>query len=302
MGVLIGPVDEALASHLGLQEGAGVLVREVVKGSPASQAGLKKYDVLQYFNDQLLVNQPQLQTLVRQAGAGASVKLTLFRGGKKEIVTVSIGEQEHHGHHQPRREQHRDRRQQGPPRHPMSHPNDTHIRGQLRNNDSMQREFQEFRKRMEELKSDSERMREEVERFRNRMQQLRNLHDSPSGKPVSDLPSPGRPKPPGAPEVRIVGPHEGTVTVVGSEGTTVITWKNKDGAGELRVHNGHKHLVARNAEGRVVSAGPVDTPEQRQQLPAPVREQLERIEKGMTAGSLPGNTGAAQSPPNVKVP
>ena len=94
LGLALGQVDESLASQIDLPEGVGVLVRAVLPDSPAAKAGVKQHDVLHYFNDQLLVNEPQLQTLVHQAGIGADVTLKLLRKGKAESVVVKLGEHE----------------------------------------------------------------------------------------------------------------------------------------------------------------------------------------------------------------
>jgi hypothetical protein len=90
LGVVLGPVDESLAAQLDLPEGVGVLVRAVMPDSPAAKAGVRQHDVLHYFNDQLLVNEPQLQTLVRQAGIGAEVTLKLLRKGRSETVVATL--------------------------------------------------------------------------------------------------------------------------------------------------------------------------------------------------------------------
>jgi hypothetical protein len=90
LGVVLGPVDESLAAQLDLPEGVGVLVWAVMPDSPAAKAGVRRHDVLHYFNDQLLVNEPQLQTLVRQAGIGTEVTLKLLRKGGSETVVATL--------------------------------------------------------------------------------------------------------------------------------------------------------------------------------------------------------------------
>src|SRR6476659_10127494 len=63
LGIVLGPVDESLAAQLNLQDGVGVLVRAVMPDSPAAKAGVQQHDVIRNFNDQLLINEPQLQAL-----------------------------------------------------------------------------------------------------------------------------------------------------------------------------------------------------------------------------------------------
>lgn len=94
LGVEVGPVDPALRAQFELPEGTGLMVQEVVPGSPAAQAGLKKYDVLQKLDDQLLINAEQLAVLVRTHKAGDSVALSVIHGGKSDTVSPKLIETE----------------------------------------------------------------------------------------------------------------------------------------------------------------------------------------------------------------
>ncbi len=92
LGVVTSPVPAALTAQLGLSEGFGLLVEEVMPDSLATSAGLQKYDVLKTFNDQQLINPDQLATLVRAAGMDKEVTLTLLRKGQEQRVTAKIAE------------------------------------------------------------------------------------------------------------------------------------------------------------------------------------------------------------------
>ncbi len=54
LGIAVSPLPEALASHLPdvVGKGRGILLSDVIKGSPAEKVGLKKYDVLVRYGDQ----------------------------------------------------------------------------------------------------------------------------------------------------------------------------------------------------------------------------------------------------------
>src|SRR4051812_24735020 len=60
LGISASPVNGALRSQLNLQPGVGLVVESVEKESPAAEAGVLQYDVLQQFNDQILVDSRQL--------------------------------------------------------------------------------------------------------------------------------------------------------------------------------------------------------------------------------------------------
>ena len=92
LGVSTSAVPAALRQHLGLSEGVGLVVDFVEPEGPAQAAGLKQYDILTKFDDQILVNAQQLAVLVRSRKADDQVKLTLIRGGKEQTLTAKLVE------------------------------------------------------------------------------------------------------------------------------------------------------------------------------------------------------------------
>jgi membrane-associated protease RseP (regulator of RpoE activity) len=94
LGAAVSPVGDAMAEQLKLPAGTGLLVGDVEDGSPAAKAGIKRFDVLTWLNEQLLVNPPQLHTLVRLQKAGDKVTVKLIRGGKEQTVPVTLAEAE----------------------------------------------------------------------------------------------------------------------------------------------------------------------------------------------------------------
>lgn len=93
LGVMTRPLDETLSEQFGLQKDTGLVVTMVSDDSPAA-ATLKPHDILQKFNDQILVNQQQLGVLVRGQKAGDEVTLTYIRGGKQATAKVKLGQHE----------------------------------------------------------------------------------------------------------------------------------------------------------------------------------------------------------------
>jgi membrane-associated protease RseP (regulator of RpoE activity) len=90
LGVAPDEVSEDLRAQLPLEEGTGLILRNVTTDSPAAQAGLQKNDVLVKFDDQLLTNAKQLRTLVHTKKDGDKVRLTYFRGGKSFTTEAQI--------------------------------------------------------------------------------------------------------------------------------------------------------------------------------------------------------------------
>jgi len=93
LGVATMPMEPVLRAHLNLDPGVGLIVQHVDPDSAAAGV-LQSHDVLTYFEDQQLINHDQLAVLVRNAGAGAKVNLTVLRGGKSMKKQVELGERE----------------------------------------------------------------------------------------------------------------------------------------------------------------------------------------------------------------
>jgi hypothetical protein len=92
LGVVTSALLPQLRAQLDLADGMGLVIDAVAKDSPAEKAGLKRYDVLKKFNDQMLCAQDQLAVLVKAAGAGKKVSLGIIRGGKEQALDVTLGE------------------------------------------------------------------------------------------------------------------------------------------------------------------------------------------------------------------
>jgi copper chaperone CopZ len=93
LGVSVEPVSQPLMHHLKLQPGVGLIVEQVIPGSPAQKAGLEEYDILQKFSDQLLVNPEQLSALVHMHKSGDTVTLGVIHQGEPKELKVTLGEQ-----------------------------------------------------------------------------------------------------------------------------------------------------------------------------------------------------------------
>lgn len=74
----------------GLPAGTGLTVTGVTPDSPAAKAGLQAGDVLAKLNDQVLVNNGQFTTLVRNMKEGDVVKLAVVRNGEARDVEATL--------------------------------------------------------------------------------------------------------------------------------------------------------------------------------------------------------------------
>lgn len=85
LGILALPVDEALKSHLRLDE--RLLVQDVVPESPAAQAGIRRNDILLKLGDAEIHNLQDLVQAVETSGDDV-MTLTYLREGQEQTASV----------------------------------------------------------------------------------------------------------------------------------------------------------------------------------------------------------------------
>src|SRR5216117_4200713 len=89
----LGILSRALQPGQNGPDTEGVVVDDVVPGSPAPEAQLQKGDVIHKFNGHEVKNFPMLRSLVAQAELNKKVELEIMRGGKSLNVATQIKEQ-----------------------------------------------------------------------------------------------------------------------------------------------------------------------------------------------------------------
>jgi serine protease Do len=92
LGIVIQDVTDQLAGSFGVKEREGVLVAEVMKGSPADTAGLRAGDVVVDLSGTPIKEVPDLQRRIAAIRPGQTMKLTVIRDKKPVPITVKIGE------------------------------------------------------------------------------------------------------------------------------------------------------------------------------------------------------------------
>ncbi len=93
LGVGIQELTEELAPQFGVKPEAGVLVGNVMPGSPAERGGLKTGDIIQEFNGAKIANVRQLQREVAQSPVGSPARVKVLREKQPVEVTIVLGEQ-----------------------------------------------------------------------------------------------------------------------------------------------------------------------------------------------------------------
>lgn len=82
-------LSPAVAKKLGIEETSGIYVFETIPNGAADKAGMKKGDVIKAINGIEVKNRPEFQGQLAKYHPGATVKVTVSRGGKlKELEVV----------------------------------------------------------------------------------------------------------------------------------------------------------------------------------------------------------------------
>jgi serine protease Do len=82
-----------LAKLFGLKENHGVIITDVIPGSPAEKAGLKSDDVILELNDKVVKNYLTFRNGIAMLAPGTEIKLKIFRDGKDKTIKLKIGSQ-----------------------------------------------------------------------------------------------------------------------------------------------------------------------------------------------------------------
>jgi len=91
MGIAMDNLTADKAEFFGVKKGEGVIITEVVKGSPASKAGLQVNDIVTAVNGKNVKNLGELRRNVSTLHPGDKAELALLRGGKDVTIAVTVG-------------------------------------------------------------------------------------------------------------------------------------------------------------------------------------------------------------------
>ncbi len=90
LGVVIQEITPEIAEVLGVKR--GILIAQVVPGSPADKAGLKIGDIIVELNGKPIESVRDLQFSIMKTKPGTEVTLKIIREGKEMFINVVVGE------------------------------------------------------------------------------------------------------------------------------------------------------------------------------------------------------------------
>ena len=244
LGVHTEKLSPGTSHQLNLPIGAYLEVVYVGKESPALEAGIQSYDVLKKFDDQILINQEQLKQLVQMKQPGDSVILQLLRKGKELNLSIELGETTVSPN--------RSRRSPLDPFGRSSLFEDNFLNNSGRIRDLFEKEFgNQFG-------------------FRNR----------PFDPSAPDFSIPRSPRSKGFdPNSPVHQPEDDVQSFTYSSTQNQMTVTDEMGTLHYTEKDGEKFLRATDPQGELIFEGPVNSPEERKNLPKGLLPRLKKIEK-----------------------
>ena len=254
LGVETSQVPTVVSEQLGLSKGLGLVVEYVVPDSPAAAAGIQQNDILKMLNDQILIEPSQLRKLLQTFSDGADVTLTILRKGQEQKVTLKLTKKER------------------PQRHSWT-PGDKH-EGHW--------DFDETGDFGEQMQGLKEQLQEQLGAQRGMIRgAVMKAHEA-ARRAREDARRAAR-------EIRILSQDHGALKATRIDlGNAQIVFS--DDKGEMKVENvdGKKLLTAKDPQGKLLFSGPVETKEDRDKMPADVRERYEKLQQNDLPEVAPG--------------
>jgi serine protease Do len=254
LGVETSQVPTVVSEQLGLSKGLGLVVEYVVPDSPAATAGIQQNDILKMLNDQILIEPSQLRKLLQTFSDGTEVTLTILRKGQEQKVTVKLAKKER------------------PQRHP----------GRPRDKHESHWDFDDTGDLGEQMQGLKEQLQEQLGAQRGMIRgAVMKAHDA-ARRAREDARRAAR-------EIRILSKDNGALKATRIDlGKAQIVFA--DDKGEMKLENlgGKKILTAKDPQGKLLFSGPVETKEDRDKMPADVRERYEKLQQNDLPAVAPG--------------
>ena len=91
-GALVNDLNDSTANSLQLPSSKGTLLKQVVGGSAAEQAGLISNDVLISFDGKVIDNTNHFLSILKEYHGGDKVKVNYYRKAKLKTATLTLHE------------------------------------------------------------------------------------------------------------------------------------------------------------------------------------------------------------------
>src|SRR5216117_3311315 len=255
LGVETSQVPDVVSEQLGLAKGLGLVVEYVVPNSPAASAGIQQNDILKMLNDQILIEPSQLRKLLQTFSDGTDVTLTILRKGQEQRITVKLAKKEM------------------PQRQSMMPGRKHDMHWDFDETGDVGDQMQELKEQLKEQLGDTQRgiirgaVMQAHEAARRAREDARRA----------------------AREIRILSNDNGALKATKIDiGKAQIVFSDDKGEMKLENVNGKKVLTAKDPQGKLLFSGPVETKQDRDKMPADVRERYEKLQQNDLPEVAPG--------------
>lgn len=92
VGLYVQDIDDEMRDYMSIKEDYGILVNDVVDGSPADEAGLRETDIILKFSGEKIRDTRQLTRMVEGSRIGKKVELQIVRNKKKKKLKLRVEE------------------------------------------------------------------------------------------------------------------------------------------------------------------------------------------------------------------
>lgn len=291
LGVETSSVPNVVSEQLGLAKGFGLVIDYVVPEGPAAGAGVQQNDIVKMLNDQILMEPGQLAKLVRSFADGTTVTLTVLRKGAEQKISVKLAKHEVPQRGEffgPRFEKHwksddfgkmgqemeRMKEQLGDEAHGMAH-------------DAMATARMALRKAAGQIGGPGE--NPGVDQERGMARDAAEVARTALRKAAEQARRAGEDARRQTRQIRVVSTNDNGVV----KSTSIDLGKAEvvmtDAQGELKIAgiNGKKVLTAKDAQGKVLFSGPVDSKEDLDKVPGDVRQRYDQLQQKNLPGAIP---------------
>jgi len=254
LGVETSQVPTVVSEQLGLSKGLGLVVEYVVPDSPAATAGIQQNDILKMLNDQILIEPSQLRKLLQTFADGTDVTLTLLRKGQEQKVTVKLTKKER-------------------PQRRSWAPGDKH---------GSHWDFDDTGDLGEQMQGLKEQLQEQLGAQRGMIRETVMKAHEAARRAREDARRAAR-------EIRILSQDHGALKATRIDlGKAQVVFSDDKGEMKLENVDGKKILTAKDPQGKLIFSGPVETKEDRDKMPADVRERYEKLQQNDLPAVAPG--------------
>jgi serine protease Do len=92
LGVQLDDLQSGMGDYFGVENGKGVIIMNVVEGSPAEKAGIKADDIVVEFEGEAVTNMNEFRNKVAMHKPGSKIELVVIRDKQRKTITATLDE------------------------------------------------------------------------------------------------------------------------------------------------------------------------------------------------------------------